>query len=230
MVYVQEVLGFVNTLVIIPAYNEAGHIGQIIRSIKGMGLKVLVVDDGSTDDTAKAARDAGVVCLINLRNVGKGACLVKGFRYAIDNGFDSVITMDADGQHLTSDIPLFLQMAQLGSFFIVGNRMGEIRNMPATRLATNRFMSWLISQVTGQKIPDSQCGFRFMRTDVLERIKLNTAKYETESEILIKAARLKIKIDSVPIKTVYEGKKSQINPFVDTFRFIRFMIFGLWRK
>jgi hypothetical protein len=89
-------------------------------------------------------------------------------------------------------------------------------------------MSWLISKVAKQKIPDTQCGFRLIKREVLEKLNLKTVKYETESEIIIQASRLGFKIESVPIKTIYGGEKSQINPFIDTLRFMRFIIKELW--
>ena len=100
--------------------------------------------------------------------------------------------------------------------------------MPFIRVLTNKIMSGLISKITRQNVPDTQCGFRLIKRPVLEKINLKTSKYETESEILIKASRLGFKIESVPIKTVYSGEKSQINPFVDTLRFIKFLFRELW--
>ena len=100
--------------------------------------------------------------------------------------------------------------------------------MPYVRLFTNKFMSWLISLAAGQSVPDTQCGFRLIKRGVLERIDLKTSKYETESEIIIQASRLGFKIESIPVKSIYEGEKSQINPVVDTLRFIRFICAQLW--
>jgi GT2 family glycosyltransferase len=89
-------------------------------------------------------------------------------------------------------------------------------------------MSWLISGIARQKIPDTQCGFRLIKKEALEKLQFKTFKYETESEMLIKASRLGFKIESVPIKTIYQREKSRINPFIDTLRFIRFMVKELW--
>jgi hypothetical protein len=89
-------------------------------------------------------------------------------------------------------------------------------------------MSWLLSCIAKQKIPDTQCGFRLIKQEVLKRVPLVTSKYETESEILIRSSRLGFKIESVPIKTIYLGEKSRINPFIDTLRFFRFLIRELW--
>jgi len=136
-----------------------------------------------------------------------------------------VITMDGDGQHSSLDLPTFIEKAENSkSPLIVGNRMGSIKGMPALRVATNFLMSKFISLLTAQSIPDTQCGFRLAKKELLTRIDLSTSKYETESEILIRAARLGFAIESVPVRTIYSGQKSQINPFVDTWRFFRFLL------
>jgi len=211
--------------VIIPTYNESKEISGIIKEIRKQDLDVLVVDDGSTDSTAQIAAHAGAIVLRNLINEGKGACLRKGFRYAIENDFDAVITMDGDGQHLPQDLSNFMRAAgNSKSGIFVGNRMLETKGMPWIRIITNKFMSWIISILSKQKIPDTQCGFRLINRGVFEKIELKTSKFETETEILIKASRAGFKIESVPVKTVYKGEKSQINPFIDTLRFLKFII------
>jgi len=215
--------------VIIPTYNESQAISKIVKEIKVQGFDVLVIDDGSKDNTPQLAKEGGAIVLVNETNMGKGASLKKGFEYALRNGYDSVITMDGDGQHLPEDIPYFMRLAQYSnSGIIIGNRMQKTRNMPMLRLLTNRFMSWLISIVAKQKIPDSQCGFRLIKKEVLERIKITTSNFEIESEILIKGSRMGFKIESVPIKTVYAGELSRINPVTDTIRFFRFLIREAW--
>ncbi|MDD5085693.1 MAG: glycosyltransferase family 2 protein [Candidatus Omnitrophica bacterium] len=217
------------TCVIIPSHNEAATIGRLVRKVAGEGLTVLVVDDGSTDNTSQAAKDSGAVTLKNQLNEGKGASLITGFNYAVKSGFDAVVTMDGDGQHLPEDIPRFIASAERSkSGIFVGNRMLNVGNMPLLRRATNKFMSWLISGVARQDIPDSQCGFRLVKREVLERLTLKSARFEIESEMLIKAARLGFTIESVPIKTVYTGGASHINPVIDTLRFIKFFIEELW--
>ncbi|MFH0935768.1 MAG: glycosyltransferase family 2 protein [Candidatus Omnitrophota bacterium] len=211
--------------VLIPTFNEAGAIGGLIEKIRQHDLSVIVVDDGSRDNTSVIAREKGAVVLRNPANEGKGASLKKGFGFALEQNYDAVITMDGDGQHRPDDIPYFMRLAQYSqSGIFIGNRMSRAANMPLLRLLTNKFMSWLISAIAKQKIPDTQCGFRLIKKEVLERLKLRTSKYETESEILIKAARAGFKIESVPIKSVYSGEKSKIHPFVDTLRFFRFII------
>ena len=217
------------TAVLIPTYNEEKAIGAIIDKIRAQKLEVVVVDDGSADQTQKIARSKGAVVIRNEQNLGKGFSLIKGFEYCLKNGFDSVITMDGDGQHCPEDIALFLSQArdsQAG--LLIGNRMSVTADMPRLRLLTNKFMSWIISGVAGQKVPDTQCGFRLLKKGLLEKMELRSGKYEIESEMIIKAARLKFNIVSVPIKTIYRGEVSRINPFVDTLRFLRFIIRELW--
>ena len=217
--------------VIIPAYNEALSIGKIIAEIRKQNLNVLVVDDGSTDNTSKVVSSGGAVLLVNNTNHGKGSCLIKGFGYALENGFDAVITMDGDGQHLARDIPSFLKAAENSNNSIfVGNRMLSTKNMPAERIITNKFMSCLISIITKQRLPDTQCGFRLIKRELLQKMKLTTRNYEIESEIILRASSLGAKIESVPISTVYEGNKSMINPFMDAFRFIRFILEEIFKK
>lgn len=217
------------TCVIIPTYDEAKEIGRLVREIKLQNLDVLVIDDGSSDNTSQIAQESGAITLRNEKNQGKGASLIKGFNYALTYDYDAVIIMDGDGQHLPEDIPYFMRLAKYSdSAIFIGNRMQRTRNMPLVQVITNRLMSWVLSCLTKQKIPDTQCGFRLIKTEVLKRIELVTSKYETESEILIKGSRLGFKIESVPIKTVYSDEKSQINPLIDTLRFIRLITRELW--
>ncbi len=212
------------TCVIIPTYNESKTIAGLIKQVISLGFKVIVIDDGSNDFTADIAQASNATVLRNNRNLGKGAALVKGYNFAVAQGFDAVISMDGDGQHEPDDLAVFAQRLESSNCgVVIGNRMATVKQMPVLRILTNRFMSWLISLTTGQYIPDTQCGFRLVRSDVLRKIILFTTKYETESEILIRAARLGFKIESVPVKTIYSGQKSQINPLVDTLRFMRFI-------
>jgi glycosyltransferase involved in cell wall biosynthesis len=218
--------------VVIPAYNEYQTIGSVLSEIKNKGLDALIIDDGSCDNTASVANNYGFKILINLSNMGKGAALINGFKYVAENNFDAVITMDADGQHLPSEIDSFINSAAATkSGIIIGNRMSKSANMPLVRLLTNKFMSWLISKISGQNIPDTQCGFRLIKTEVLKRLSLHTSNFEIESEMIIQAARLGYKIESIPITTVYTGYtgcKSKINPIIDTLRFFSFIAKELW--
>lgn len=213
------------TCVVIPTYNESKAIADIIGRIVKLGLEIIIVDDGSSDDTAEIARAAGAKVLRNDSNMGKGASLIRGFNFALVQGFDAVISMDGDGQHSCDDINEFIRKAQNSqSAIFIGNRMVSTANMPFIRIITNRFMSELISFIAKQRIPDTQCGFRLIKKEALTKLNLTSSKYEIESEVLIKAARLGFKIESIPVKTIYSGQKSQIHPFIDTLRFLRFII------
>jgi glycosyltransferase involved in cell wall biosynthesis len=234
MVRFPAILGkriIMRTCVIIPALNESREIASLLQQIGKFIPDILVIDDGSTDQTTRIAKESGAQVLRNERNQGKGACLVKGYAYALEKGFDAVISMDGDGQHSAEDLPVFLKAAEDSKdALIIGNRMSNSRNMPFVRMLTNRLMSLLLSLVTKQNIPDTQCGFRLVKKELLEKVNLVTSKYEMESEILIKASRRGFKIRSVPIKTIYGNEKSQINPFVDTFRFMRLLARDLLRR
>jgi glycosyltransferase involved in cell wall biosynthesis len=219
----------VKTCVVIPTYNEEKEIGGLTSDILAQGLSVVVVDDGSSDSTVRIAEELGAVVLRNMKNHGKGASLIKGFNYALTHGFDAVVTMDGDGQHLPNDIQLFLGAArQTDTGVFIGNRMHRPKNMPLHRLITNKIMSWFVSRIVRQNVSDSQCGFRLIKIDVLKKINLTTSNYEIETEILIKAAAAGLKIESVPINTVYSGEKSRINPFIDTLRFLQYIVRELW--
>jgi glycosyltransferase involved in cell wall biosynthesis len=210
--------------VIIPAYNESNTIAGIVKDIRSRNLDVLVVDDGSVDNSAHLARDNGATVLRNTSNMGKGASLIRGFDFALKNNYDAVITMDGDGQHMVEEIPKFVTKCESSTcHIVVGNRMNNVCKMPCIRILTNRFMSWMISKVAKQRIEDTQCGFRLLKKDVLEKVKFETNKFEIESEILIKAAKEGFNIDSIPIQSVYVGEASHINPIKDTLRFIKFI-------
>jgi glycosyltransferase involved in cell wall biosynthesis len=215
--------------VVIPTYNEADNIGPLVRDLRLRELDVAVVDDGSSDRTQHIAREEGATVIRSERNLGKGKSLARGFRYALEAGYQAVITMDGDGQHLPEDIPFFLRLASCSqSAVFVGNRMHKAKNMPLPRYLTNRLMSWMISFVAKQNIPDTQCGFRLFKRPAIENLELRTCRYETESEILLQCSRRGLKIESIPIRTIYNGTRSCINPLTDTVRFIRFIVREIW--
>jgi len=212
-----------NICIIIPAYNEAVALNSLLSRLKN--FFTLVVDDGSTDDTFKVASFAASAVLRNDINRGKGAALRKGIAHILSRGdFDYILFMDADGQHCVEDIPLFLAKAEDGYEFILGNRMHDHKKMPLVRYLTNRLMSWFISIMTRSDIPDSQCGFRMISCELLRKIDLVTDRFEIESEMLFKAADLRMSIHSVNIRTIYSlDAHSHIRPWRDTLRFISFI-------
>jgi len=217
--------------VLIPAFNASRTIFELVRRIaKLIELQnIIVVDDGSSDNTSCLAREAGAVVLCHRENRGKGEALKTGFRHVMDGCYHGVISLDADGQHDERFIPLFLQIAlQKKADILIGSRMDLVGQMPWIRVLTNRITSACISALVGQKIPDSQSGYRYIRTDVLKVLRLRTSHYETESEILMQAGRKGYRIDSVPISSIYGEEKSAIRPMRDTLRFILLVMRNLF--
>ncbi len=214
--------------ILIPGYNEEKTIGQVVSKARKVISDVIVIDDGSTDNTYQIAKDAGAIVIRHEVNKGKGAALKTGFRYALEHNYQAVITMDSDGQHDVDDIPNFLNaLHEKKADIVIGSRMKNISTMPAIRKFTNKLTSYVSSLLMHQKVDDSQSGFRLINSDVLRSITLETDRYDTESEILIKASRAGFRIKSVPIKTIYGQERSKINPLIDTYRFIRLVFRSL---
>ncbi len=217
--------------VVIPAHNEALTIGQLAETVRAIGYDCIVVDDGSVDKTDVAAAQAHAVVLKTGGKTGKGNALKIGFEYVLKNGYEALIAMDGDGQHSPSDIATFVACYQnTNADIVTGNRMQNPKGMPLVRLATNHFMSWLISFFCHQHIPDTQCGYRLIKTKVIESIKLESSDFEIETEVLIKASKKGFKIASVGIQTIYRDEKSKIQPMRDTIRFIAYLWRELFRK
>ena len=219
--------------VIIPAFNEAKVIGEVVQGILQIhpDFEVIVINDGSTDDTAKAAASAGAQVFSHPYNIGNGASIKTGIRMAKG---EVLVFLDGDGQHDPSAIPDFISAAEReGADVVVGTRMHAVGEMPRLRIWTNRTTSRVVSFLAGREIPDSQSGYRLIRTRVLRDItrSLVTTRYDTESEVLIRAARRGYSTAAVAIESIYtEGGVSHINPVVDTFRFVRLVARALfWR-
>lgn len=222
----------VNVFIVIPAYNESKTIGAIVKDLRARDFRVVVVDDGSRDHTIVYANRFGAELVVHSKNVGKGRCIREGMEYALENGCDIVITMDGDGQHDLKEIDKFIkEYKRSNADIVLGNRMRDPKRMPFVRRCTNVFMSFVISFILGKRIEDSQCGYRLLSRRAIEEMSLRTVKYEIESEILIEAKRHDLKISSVDIDSIYEDESSQINPFFDTIRFMRLIIYELfWRR
>jgi glycosyltransferase involved in cell wall biosynthesis len=218
-------------LVLIPAYNASLTISELIeKTLKFVSKNnIVVVDDGSQDQTFTTAQTAGAVVLKHDKNKGKGEALKTGFRYALRKNYYALLTLDADLQHDPGSIRDFLKKANENfEGIIIGTREINLKKMPFARWLTNNLTSVILSILSGQTIRDSQSGYRLISTQVLKKVKLKAKKYDLESELLVKAGRMGFRIDAVPIKTIYHGGRSFINPFVDTGRFIKLMWRSLW--
>ncbi len=207
--------------VVIPAYEAARTIGPLVERVKLLGFDTIVVDDGSQDATAAIASQRGAVVISHLRNRGKGTALRTAIEYARRFRYDGIVTMDSDGQHDPAEIIQLIRTGELQHAGIVlGNRMTDGAVMPRIRWQTNRLMSALISAVVRQRIPDSQCGFRFIRKEVMEHVPLRARGYDVETELVLNAAARRWKIVSVPVRSIYDQHRSHIRPVREGVRFL----------
>ncbi|MCK4857601.1 MAG: glycosyltransferase family 2 protein, partial [candidate division Zixibacteria bacterium] len=216
-------------LVIIPAFNAADSIAELIEKIlqQPADLDIAVIDDGSTDNTGEIARGCAVTCLDHQRNRGKGAALCTGFAYALSNDYEAVITMDADLQHDPLEINRFLQAGGDAAAIIIGTRRRG-GAMPRSRRISNLLVSFICSLLAATKLTDSQSGYRLIPTRVLKELPLDSLHYELELELLIKAARAGVPIREIPIETIYGQGRSFIRPFRDTIRFLKLALKSLF--
>jgi glycosyltransferase involved in cell wall biosynthesis len=225
--------------ILIPAYNEERYIESVINNCLIYNLDIIIVDDGSDDATLKIVmsipkpENTNIIIISHLVNKGKGQALKTGFEYVLRNNYSGVITLDADGQHDTGEINKFLKtLKKEKPDLIIGNRLGDTKEMPFIRLATNVFTSWIISNIAGKKVRDVQCGFRYISSRALKNISLETKNFDTEPEIILKAGWLDYKIKNLPIKTIYHKDFiSYVNPVKDTIKFFRLVFNSLkWKK
>ncbi|MDP9253632.1 MAG: glycosyltransferase family 2 protein [Verrucomicrobiota bacterium] len=209
---------------VIPAYQEEKYVGDVVRRTRQQLDHVLVVDDGSNDETATRAREAGAEVIVHPKNRGKGESIKTGLRHWLDRQITWVVILDADGQHRPEEIDRFIHAAMPDSASLVlGNRMNNISSMPLVRRLVNRYMSNTISRVCGQHIPDTQCGFRMLHRQLIQDVLGGTDRFDYETEMLIVASRKGFRIESVPITTVYSDEVSSIHPVRDTLRFFKLM-------
>jgi len=197
-------------LAIIPAYNESARVAAVVTGARQF-LPTLVVDDGSSDDTAIQAESAGASILRQSPNQGKGAALRAAFRYALSEGYDAVVTLDADGQHDPAELPKFLDLfAQKHPDLIIGQR--RLRQMPPLRRLANYLGRKSFSWAIGQPIPDNQSGYRLISRKLLEELQSGEeAGFEFEMEMIVICVRKGYVLDWVPIRTIYAGESSHIN-------------------
>lgn len=216
------------TAALIPAYREERFIADVVKRTLPHVAEVLVVDDGSGDRTGDLAAAAGARVVVNPKNLGKGASLVVGLDNLFAAGYDAVVCLDADGQHLPEEISRFLQAGETADL-VIGNRMADVATMPFARLWTNRVTSRILGWLAGVGVPDCQCGFRLVRREAWRGVTIVSRNYDFEGEMIVAMGRKGFRIASVPVSTVYGEEISSINPTRDTIRFFR-MVLRLWWK
>jgi len=215
-------------LALIPAFNESARVGSVVVGARAH-LPVLVVDDGSTDGTAERAEEAGAAVIRQAPNQGKGAALRAGFRQALGEGYEAVLTLDADGQHDPAEIPRFLQayaerhISGPGSGqtdLIIGAR--DFRHIPLVRRVANTLGRWSFSWALGQPVRDNQSGYRLISRRLMEALlDSRESGFEFEVEMIVTCVQRGFALDWVPIRTIYAGEKSHINPWRHLVNFLR---------
>jgi glycosyltransferase involved in cell wall biosynthesis len=207
---------------IIPANNEAETLAAVVAGALPLVDRVLVVDDGSDDDTAAVARAAGAELLAHPRRLGKGTALRSGLDALLPEVSGYLMFMDGDGQHDPADIPAML--ARLDDRpqpdVVLGCRLRpETRDdIPRLRYTTNLFGKFVLSRVTGLDVGDSQTGFRLIRVDRLREIELDSTGFEIETEILLKLSARNIHLVNVPVSIQYHPGRSHYRTVPDTYR------------
>jgi glycosyltransferase involved in cell wall biosynthesis len=217
--------------VVIPAFQAAKTIGDLVARVKPQGLGVIVVDDGSHDATAAISSAQGALVISHVTNQGKGSALRTGFEHALRSGYDGIVTLDSDGQHDPAEIPQLIRAGEVQhAGLVIGNRMTDGRAMPRVRRWTNEVMSAIVSALVRQSIPDSQCGFRFIRRELLQDVPLRGQRFEIETELVLAAAARRWKIISVPIRVIYGDHASHIQPLRDAVRFAGVLLQHVTRR
>ena len=213
----------VKVCAVIPTFNESNKLYETVTRTGKFIETIIVIDDGSTDDSISLIEKIDKVKIIkHENNLGKGAALTSGLLFAKKSGFDYAITLDADLQHDPEYIPKFIAEAEKGNYdIVIGNRMRTISEMPFPRIASNFLTSKLLSLKTGATILDSQSGFRIYKLERIEKILPSFQGFEAESEMLVYAARNKMELGFVSIPTIYNDNESKMKSFQAIIGFIK---------
>jgi glycosyltransferase involved in cell wall biosynthesis len=193
-----------NTFIIIAAYNESKNIGKVLAELKKEHKKIIVVDDGSKDNTFSIAKKSGATVLKHVVNLGKGAAMKTGCDYAIKLGADILVLMDADGQHEPKDVQKFIKAIK-GKDIVFGYRQFS-KKMPFILRFGNSFINSTTTLLFGLKIRDTQSGFRAITSNVYEKIRWTSTDYAMESEMIANAGKKRLKYKEIPIETIYSDR------------------------
>ena len=190
-------------VVIIPAYNEAKYITRVLRAVKKTNFRFVVIDDGSSDETAKLAQRHCDHVLVHRVNLGKGAALKTGCEYAFTKlNAQAVIFMDSDAQHNPAELHLFFEQLQAGAHVVFGVRAFDA-TMPWIKITSNRLASVAVKWLYGTYIPDIPSGYKAMTKWAYSRVKWNSRDYRVELEIAVNVAKRQLQFTTVPVQTIY---------------------------
>ncbi len=218
-------------LIAVPVYNEAQFIGRVLDQLSAAApnIPILVVNDGSTDGTASVIQHYNVQYIEHKKNCGKGEAIQTAFSFARHNKYDWIIFLDGDGQHPPRHISHFIdEIRRNRADVVLGNRRIRSVNMPFHRLLSNGITSILISLCAGQRIYDSQCGYRAVRVAKMRGICFTSSGFQVESEMLLKLGKTGALFTHVPIETVYGDESSSIHLVADTLKFIKLILSSFW--
>ncbi len=207
--------------VVIPAYNEGKAIGRVLTAAVEAGLDILVVDDGSSDDTAAVTRQFDVRLIVHETNQGKGVAIRTAIAWVLEQSYDAALFMDADGQHAPEEIPRFYDCyAATRADLVLGSRMHSNKGMPLVRALSNRFSSLLVSGLAGTRVTDSQSGFRLLSARLLSQLQeTGGAGFDFETEMIIDAVWNGLRFCEVPISCIYADETSHYHPVKDSLQF-----------
>ena len=217
-----SVLEIKNCAAVIPCLNESASVAALVAAVRRQVPSVVVVDDGSTDDTANLASNAGAAVIRHVRNLGKGAALQTGLSHLLQLDCEWAVTLDGDGQHAPEDLPALLRCAEkTGAPLVIGNRMNEARKMPWLRRRVNQWMSRQLSRRAERLLPDTQSGFRCLHLPTWAARSLKATRFEVESEMLMAFVAAKLRVEFVPIRVIRSGRGSRIRPVADAWRWFK---------
>lgn len=215
--------GATRLAVVIPAFRAATTIARVIAQARQAApdARMVVVDDGSDDDTPAVATNAGADVITFPANRGKGAALEAGMANAVGQGAHVIITIDADGQHEAAAIGRLAEPVRAGRADIALGARARTRIMPLGRRFNNWLSATLVSRAAGYDVPDAQTGFRAVSRAVAERVRPSERRYDYELAMLLGALRAGFRVVSVPVTTIYDGAASHFRALSDTWRMAR---------
>lgn len=228
---IQNTMAELKCCVIAPTFNNARTLSKVLDGVLKQTTDIIVVNDGSTDNTKEILVDYSELTLIHLdQNKGKGNALRLGFKKALDLGFDFAISIDSDRQHFPEDIPIFtdaLQQSEDKKILLIGGRNMDHESVPKKSSFGNKFSNFWLWVTTGKTLTDTQSGFRLYPIKAMERIKLRTNKFEFEIEAMVKSSWKGIELKNVPIRVLYD-ESERVSHYRPTIDFLRISLLNTW--